>query len=145
MCSYSFNLIQIHHSTGTELTDFIKKQEIDQQIALETIHTRYSESKWIYIYTDGALMSDNNTAAAGIFSRLFSFYKSLGTNSTNFYGEIEAINLAQKQCFYHYKDFKNPVILCDSKSHIQAVCSQQPYNQACLRNPANIYKIFKKR
>ena len=68
----------------------------------------------------------NNRAGAGIHSSLFSFYLSLGPNSTHFDGELEAISLALKQLIYHHNAFKNAAILINSKSAIQAITGSNP-------------------
>ena len=64
------------------------------------MYLQYSHPEWIHIYTDGSLMKNNSIAGAGIYCKLFSSYLSLGTNSTHFDGELEAINSALKQLFH---------------------------------------------
>jgi hypothetical protein len=61
-------------------------------MALETIHKRYPQENWLHIYTDGSLI--NPADGAGIFCKLFLFYKKLGRFTTNFVGDIAAIKIA---------------------------------------------------
>ena len=60
-------------------------------LALETIYTRYPEDQWLHVYVE------NPEAGAGITCKLFSFYKSMGKNTTHFDGEITAIKIAFQQ------------------------------------------------
>ena len=71
-------------------------------------------------------MKNNSTAGAGIYCKLFSSYLSLGTNSTHFDGQLEAINSALKHLFHHFTSFCKAVILSDSKSAIQAIAANNP-------------------
>ena len=62
---------------------------------------------WTHIYTDGSLTDFGEGAGAGGTCRFFSFYKSVGKNTTNFDGEIDAIytsqalHLASRPCTKH--------------------------------------------
>ena len=93
---YPVNRIKI--DCNMELMKQISKQDANsvqlKQVALETIYTKFPENEWIHIYTDGSKIGHNfnNTAGAGIYSKLFCSYISLGPNSTHFDGELEAIN-----------------------------------------------------
>jgi hypothetical protein len=66
---------------------------------LETIHTLYPEQYWLHIYTEGTLTENNREAGAGtgIHCKLFSFYLTLGHHTTQFDGELEAMNIAIRQ------------------------------------------------
>ena len=55
--------------------------EVVKALALGTIHTRYPEDQWLHVYTDGSLQ--NPEEGAGITCKLFSFYKTMGKNTTH--------------------------------------------------------------
>ncbi|XP_035229636.1 uncharacterized protein LOC118201621 [Stegodyphus dumicola] len=61
-------------------------------IALETINTCYPPVEWLHIYTDGSLLDFTQGAITGIFCDLFSFYQYVGSHTTHFDGEVEAIS-----------------------------------------------------
>ena len=71
-----------------------------KDLTLETIHTRYPEDQWLHVYTDGSLQNPEEGARPGITCKLFSFYKSMGKNTTHFDGEITAIKIAIQQLTY---------------------------------------------
>ncbi|KAI5720833.1 hypothetical protein M8J77_012264 [Diaphorina citri] len=121
---------EITHSLFLEET--FRKQDvaplIAKTMALETINTRYPSDDWLHIYTDGSLINPEDGAGAGIFCELFSFYKRLGTFTTNFDGEIAAIKIALLQILNRANQFERAVILSDSKAAIQSItnCSEDP-------------------
>ncbi|KAI5738059.1 hypothetical protein M8J77_002519 [Diaphorina citri] len=121
---------EITHSLFLEET--FRKQDvaplITKTMALETINTRYPSDDWLHIYTDGSLINPEDGAGAGIFCELFSFYKRLGTFTTNFDGEIAAIKIALLQILNRTNQFERAVILSDSKAAIQSItnCSEDP-------------------
>ncbi|XP_054710393.1 inactive dipeptidyl peptidase 10-like [Uloborus diversus] len=69
----------------------VLKSETDQvvlrTIALETIYTKYPESEWIHIYTDGSRVADHINAGAGVYSEHFSFSIPVGKYASAFDGE----------------------------------------------------------
>ena len=69
------------------------------------ILTRYPEDQWFHVYTDGSLQNPEG-AGAGITCKLFSFYKSMGKNTTHFDGEITVINIAIQQLTYRIHHLK---------------------------------------
>ena len=97
-------------------------------------------SAYIFILDGSKICHNfNNTAGAGIYSKLFCSYISLGPNSTHFDGELEAINSALKQLFYHINLFNKAVIFSDSKSALQAI-----YTSVCTtKRTAEIYQSIK--
>ncbi|GFQ77658.1 hypothetical protein TNCT_94741 [Trichonephila clavata] len=54
----------------TELTQVVSKTEqntsISLALALETIDTMYPEPGWVYIYIDGSLLKDSESAGAKV-------------------------------------------------------------------------------
>ena len=90
-------------------------------LALETLNTKYPSEDWLHIYTDGSLSDQIDGAGAGGTSRFFSFYKSVGHQTTNFDGEVEAIHSALQHTFPWLQKCKHIVILSDSKAAIQAI------------------------
>ena len=90
-------------------------------LALETIHTHYPEDQWLHVYTDGCLQNPEERSGAGITCKSFSFYKSMGKNTTHLDGEITAIKIAIQQLTYRIHHLKKVVILSDSTSAIQAI------------------------
>ena len=63
------------------------------------INVKYPKPEWLRVYTDGSKTNGNNNIGAGIYSKLFSHYLASGTNSSTFYGEIKAIEVAlRKPC-----------------------------------------------
>ena len=62
-----------------------------RHLALETMNTRYSQDKWLHIFTDGSQIEGCINAGAGIHCELFSCYIPQAKHSTTFDGEIEAI------------------------------------------------------
>ena len=114
--NYTLNLVQpiIKNQTNTSVL---------QQLALETIHTRYPEENWLHIYTDGSKMTDYANVGAGIHCKLFSFYIPVGQHMSAYDGEIEAIRVALTQLALHTEKFTNAVILSDSKAAIQSIAN----------------------
>ena len=123
-----------------------KKTTSDPELkaaALETIHTRYPETEWIHVYTDGSYMQERPNAGAGVYSTLFNFYKPIGRNQTNFDGEMEAILLATTQLEVRSNSFEKVVILSDSKSAIQAITSHRIRSKIVGNIQSCIYNIQK--
>ena len=78
---------------------------------------------WTHIYTDGSLTDCVEGAGAGGTCHFFSFYKSVGKNSTNFDGEIHAIYTSLQNLFIWLQNCQNIVILSHSKAAVQAIAS----------------------
>ncbi|XP_069671597.1 uncharacterized protein [Periplaneta americana] len=93
--------------------------EIAKAIALQTINRKYPQKDWLYIYTDGSLMDQNE--GAGATCQYFSLYKNIGKYTTNFDGEVEAIYTSLQNVFVWLNQCKNIVILSDSKAAIQSI------------------------
>jgi len=51
-----------------------------QQLALAAINERYPLEEYLRIYTGGSLSKTDRKAGAGIYSKLFSYYISAGSN-----------------------------------------------------------------
>ena len=81
----------------------------------------YPEKDWLRVFTDGSQADEANTTWAGVHSKLFSQYATVGVKKSNFNGEIEAISLALQQLLYQLQAFEKVLILVDSKAAIQAV------------------------
>ena len=92
-------------------------------ITLATLHLKYPLDKWTHIYTDGSLTDCDEGAGPGETCRFFSFYKSIGKNTTNFDGEIDAIYTSLQNLFICLQSCQNIFILLDSKAAIQAIAS----------------------
>ena len=90
-------------------------------LALETINRQYPEEDWLYVYTDGSRIDGHVNVGAGIYSKLFSMYMTVGKYKTAYGGEIEAIRVALCQLTCHQDKFNKAVILSDSKAAIQAI------------------------
>jgi len=75
----------IKGETGTETL---------RHLALETMNTRYTQDKWLHIFTDGSQIDGYINVGAGIYCELFSCYMPLGQYSTATNGETEAIRTA---------------------------------------------------
>lgn len=107
------------------LAEVIKKSEtsplILKQMSLEIIQLKYPTPEWMHVFTDGSSLPNDGGTGAGAVCPLFSFYRKLNTNSTNFDGEILAIFLSLQNLLYHIQKFTKVVILCDSKAAILAI------------------------
>jgi len=77
-----------------------------QQLALATINKRYPAEEYLRIYTDGSLSKMDGKAGAGIYSELFSYYISVGSNRTSFNGETATITNAMQQLLLRTTTFK---------------------------------------
>lgn len=106
---------------NTPIQKSMTSDEEMKAIALETIHTRYPSPDWEHIYTDGSRLSIESNAGAGVHSNLFSFYATLGPNTTHFDGEIEAIRISLKYLVERSNQLQRVVILSDCTSAIQAI------------------------
>ncbi|KAJ4430694.1 hypothetical protein ANN_19285 [Periplaneta americana] len=73
--------------------------EIAKAIALQTINRKYPQKDWLYIYTDGSLMDQNEGAGAGATCQYVSLYKNVAKYTTNFDGEVEAIYTSLQNVF----------------------------------------------
>ncbi|GIY37684.1 hypothetical protein CEXT_664451 [Caerostris extrusa] len=71
----------------------------------------------------GSLLSDSLNAGAGGFSEIFSFSMSLLDEVTAFDGETAAIRTALSQLQWHLEQFTRAVILCDSRTVLLAIVS----------------------
>jgi ribonuclease HI len=81
--------------------------------------------EYLRIYTDRSLSKTDGKAGAGIYSELFSYYISAGSNKTSFDGETTAINKALHQLLLRPMAFKKAVLLMDSKAAIQAIATNK--------------------
>ncbi|KAJ4431135.1 hypothetical protein ANN_19730 [Periplaneta americana] len=103
----------------------------------KTINIRYPPQNWRHLYTDGSLISREQSAGAGV-TCLFSLYRSLGYETTSFDGEIIAISESLRNLLCHINKLKNAVILSDSKAAILSIVSKHtPSSQT-----AEITKMF---
>lgn len=123
-------------TSSLELSEKISKsdtsKEMQKLLTLETINTRYPTEEWLHIYTDGS--TKENLTGAGVTCTHFSFYQSLGTDTTNYDGEIEAIYIALRQLMnLPLNKFNKAVILSDSKAAIQAICSNATKKSTKIR------------
>ena len=135
-----FRTIQINMSLTEEMKKKDTSPEILKQSTLETINTSYPEEEWLRIYTDGSQMDTTNTTGAGVYCKLFSQYASVGTNTTNFDGEIEAVFLALQQLLYRIDAFRKVVFLVDSKAAIQAISSNRQTRTTKIHNIKQMLK-----
>jgi ribonuclease HI len=62
-------------------------------------------------------------ARAGIYSKLFSQYITVGTNNSASDGEVKATEVALNNLSFRLKMFTKAAILADSKAAIQAITS----------------------
>ncbi|GFX10848.1 uncharacterized protein LOC103524116 [Trichonephila clavipes] len=62
--------------------------------ALATIHERYPDQDWLYVFTDGSATASFGRAGAGAFSNSFNLKEPLSAWSDNFDGDIYAIFMA---------------------------------------------------
>ena len=87
--------------TNLSLLSEIKKHDTPtaalQQVALATINERYPAKEYLRIYNDRSLSKMDRKARAGIYSKLFSYYISVGSNRTSFDGETATITNAMQQ------------------------------------------------
>jgi hypothetical protein len=69
-------------------------------------------------YTDGSIIHKNSDTRAETMCKSFTFYISLGPNTTHFDGEFEVVNTSLKQLFSHINlSFSKKVILrCKSSN-----------------------------
>ncbi|GFR32717.1 hypothetical protein TNCT_285971 [Trichonephila clavata] len=81
------------------------------------------ESDRVHIYIDGSLLKDSNSAGAGVYCHLFSFYLTTGKLTTTFYGGVAAFEVGLAQLHCHLNSFTRAVGFCDSKAEIFAVSS----------------------
>ncbi|KAJ4439355.1 hypothetical protein ANN_07477 [Periplaneta americana] len=108
--------------------------------ALETINTRYPTEEWLHIYTDGS--TTENLTGAGVACTHFSLYHSVGRDTTNYDGEIEAIHIALRQLLnLPLNKYNKAVILSDSKAAIQGICSNATKKSTKIRE---CYKMLTK-
>ncbi|GFW44190.1 hypothetical protein TNCV_3855511 [Trichonephila clavipes] len=78
----------------------------------------YIEPDWVHIYTNGSLLKDSDSAGAGVYCHLFSFYLTTGQYTTAFDGEVAALQVALAQLHFHLNIFTRAVVFCDSKAAI---------------------------
>ncbi|XP_035222883.1 uncharacterized protein LOC118195667 [Stegodyphus dumicola] len=103
-------------------------------ISLETIIILYPPGEWLHIYTDSSLLDFTQGAGAGVFCDLTSFYLHVGSHTTHFDGEVEAIHLALQQLFSHLSPLDKAVSLSDSSSALQALESNLGKHSACVHS-----------
>ncbi|GFQ91817.1 uncharacterized protein LOC103523915 [Trichonephila clavata] len=83
----------------------------------------YPEPDWVRICTDGSPLKDFESAGAGVYYHLFSFYLTTGKFTTAFDGELAALEVALAQLHCHLNIFIRAVVFCDSKAAVFAVHS----------------------
>jgi Ribonuclease HI len=145
-------LSKFHIEAYTNLEVEMNKQDtapsVAKTLALDTINSKYPSNNWLHIYTDGSLQDVEEGAGAGIYCELFSFYKNQGSNTTNFDGEITAIDIALQHILYRTNEFQNAVILSDSKAAIQAISNYSEDPSSTIREIRSkikqIYNLKKK-
>ncbi|GFR21926.1 hypothetical protein TNCT_343871 [Trichonephila clavata] len=95
----------------TDLTQVVRKKEFSysvlKAIYLESINTRYTQSDWFHVYTDGLRGDQDGSGGAGIFSELFTFYLNLGANATPFDGEVKAIRMTIQILLFRKEAFNS--------------------------------------
>ncbi|GFW40702.1 hypothetical protein TNCV_4527911 [Trichonephila clavipes] len=74
-----------------------KKQIILRTLSLETLDSSYPENEWLYVFTDGFVLTDSSNACAGVCCNLFSFYTPIGMPSTAFDADIAYMGIALSQ------------------------------------------------
>ncbi|GFT80646.1 uncharacterized protein LOC103524116 [Trichonephila clavipes] len=87
--------------------------------ALATIHERYPDQDWLYVFTDGSATAPFGRAGAGAFSDSFNLKEPLSAWSDNFDGEIYAIFMAFRAI--STVPGLNIVIFIDSQAAIKTV------------------------
>ncbi|KAJ4436721.1 hypothetical protein ANN_16853 [Periplaneta americana] len=93
-----------------------------KQLSLETINIKYPLQNWLHLYTNGSLISREQ--GAGVTCCLFSLHRYLGYGTTSFDGEIIAISESLRNLLCHINQFKNAIILSDSKAAILSIVSK---------------------
>jgi ribonuclease HI len=121
MCPLDYTHLDINLELGAKVLKRYMIPEHLKAIALETIDTRFPESEWLHVFTDGSMLDRHHGAGAGVFCELFNFYLPVGPFTTAFDGEIEAIAVAVQQLALRRANFARAVIFSDSKSALQAL------------------------
>ena len=115
----NFNLLD-HHKTKTDSPDIELRKSFFQ-----TIHSLYPHKDWLHIYTDGSSIPQTGNTGAGFYCHLFEGAIAVGTPSSNFEGEVAAVNAACNK-LSSVANFKNVVFLVDSQSTIAALSGNSP-------------------
>ncbi|KAJ4429912.1 hypothetical protein ANN_22116 [Periplaneta americana] len=124
------DIIQSEIDLLEQITKNKHSKENLKRLVLETTNIRYPEDYWIKIYTDGSKTDPQGNVGAGIFSNLFRFYLTVGSNLSAYDGEIEGIHVALNQLLLHMDKFTNAVILSDSKAAILSINkTDHPYTE----------------
>ena len=89
------------------------------------MNTRYSQDKWLHIFTDGSQIDGYINTGAGIHCELFSCYMPLGQHLTAFDEEIEGTRTALHLLNLHQNKFETAVIFSDSKAAILSAGSTE--------------------
>jgi ribonuclease HI len=113
-----------------------------QQLALATINERYPPEEYLRIYTDRSLSKTDGKAEAEIYSELFSYYISGGSNRTSFDGETTAINKALHQLLLRPRAFKKAVLFVDSKAAIQAIATNKQATSQTVNKARKTIKLL---
>lgn len=92
-----------------------KNSEELKKSALEIIHNLYPETEWSHIYTDGSKLSPTGT---GDFFKIIEVSEGVGTNSSNFDGEIEPVQLTVEE-LANYHPATATICFIDSQAVIQ--------------------------
>ncbi|GFS36403.1 putative RNA-directed DNA polymerase from transposon BS [Nephila pilipes] len=110
-----------HFLTLDGLTKKDNYNAILRATAISLIEENYAEPPWTRIFADGSHI--NETEGAGVYSKLFSLYATVGNFMTNFDAEVYAIHLALKNLILRISSdsFSRVVILADSSAAIQAI------------------------
>ena len=118
--------------------------EVEQPLSPTTAPTEYPPEEYLRIYADGLLSKTDGKAGAGIHSKLFSHYISVGSNRTSIDGEITAIATALLQLLLRRTVFKKAVLLEDSKSAIQTVASNKQATTQTVKEARRTIKLLKR-
>ncbi|GFT79786.1 hypothetical protein NPIL_673141 [Nephila pilipes] len=79
----------------------------------------------LHIYTDVSLLDFSQDAGVDVLSDSFSSYLHVGTFTTRFHAELEAIHVALQLLAVRLDTFERVVIFSDSVSAIQVLSSYQ--------------------
>lgn len=92
--------------------------------ALETISELYDGEHWLHIYTDGS--SIPQATGAGFFSSLFEGCAPVGSNASNYDGEIAAVYQAAQRLLQANCSRRKVVFFVDSQAAILALSESTP-------------------
>lgn len=92
--------------------------------ALETIEGLYGGGEWLHIYTDGSALP--RATGAGYYCSLFEGSVPVGSNASNYDGEIVAIYRAVERLLTTNYEQRKVVFLVDSQAAINALTENTP-------------------